>query len=247
MTLRAVLFDLWETLIQDRPDRNHPRRAWRAGAVSAVLAKYDCDASIDAVSQALDATSLALTAMHDQGCDIDWDARAEMFLTHLDAAAGCTTPRAAAEALHDVIASMPVEMAPHLAPHAAETLAELRESGIGLGLISNVGLTTAPNLRRLLEHYGILDHFDVMAFSDELLVAKPDERIFTAALTGLGFVAAECAFVGDNPLCDVYGASQAGLFAVQIGSKARDGCTPSLRINSLNELVPALGTAFDLD
>jgi putative hydrolase of the HAD superfamily len=247
MPLKAVLFDLWETLIQDRPDRNHPRRAWRASAVSAVLAKYDCDAKAEAISHALDATSLALTAMHDQGCDIDWDARAEMFLVHLEAAAGCAAPRAAADALHDVIASMPVDLAPHLAPHAAETLSALRERGIGLGLISNVGLTTAPNLRRLLDHYGILDHFGVMAFSDELLVAKPDERIFTTALTGLGYVPAECVFVGDNPLCDVYGATHAGLFAVQIGSKARDGCTPSLRIDTLDELVPALATAFDLD
>jgi putative hydrolase of the HAD superfamily len=97
----------------------------------------------------------------------------------------------------------------------------------------------------MLGHYGIEELFDVLVFSDELKIAKPDARIFAAALTGIGHAAADCAFVGDNPHNDVYGATQVGMFAVQIGAKVRDGITPPLRIDSLSELIPALKAAFE--
>ena len=212
----------------------------------AVLAKYDFDIGPEPVGKALDASTYALTAMHDEGRDLDGAGRAELFLTRLDLETQRVAPRDAADALHEVIASMPLDLAPHLAPHAAETLAALRELGLGVGLVSNAGMTTAPNLRLMLSHYGIHDLFDVLVFSDELLIAKPDARIFSAALEGIGHAAADCAFVGDNPHNDVYGATQVGLFAVQIGSKTREGITPPARIDSLAELIPALAAAFEL-
>jgi putative hydrolase of the HAD superfamily len=214
--------------------------------VHALLIENGFDAGIEPVGRALDAASRALTALHDEGRDIDAAARAELFLSHLDSETQRPAPRSAADALHEVIASMPLDMAPHLAPQAAETLAALRDLNLGIGLISNAGMTTAPNLRRMLSHYGIHDLFDVLVFSDEVLLAKPDARIFAVALDAMGHDAADCVFVGDNPHNDVYGATQAGLFAVQIGDKMREGITPHARIDSLSGLIPALVTAFEL-
>jgi HAD superfamily hydrolase (TIGR01509 family) len=246
MPLKAVLFDLWETLILDRPDRNQPRRAWRSQAVQTVLLDHGFDVDQEAIRAALDATTFALTSLHDEGLDLSVEGRADLFLSQLDVTAARPAPRSAAKALHDVIASMPLELAPHLAPHAAETLTSLRQMGLGLGLVSNAGMTTAPNLRLMLAHYEIDALFDVMVFSDEVLLAKPDRRIFTAALDRLGHDAADCAFVGDSPHNDVLGATQAGIFAVQIGAKVREGITPPARIDSLAELIPALASAFEL-
>ena len=244
MPLKAVLFDLWETLIQDRPDRAQPRRAWRTGAVRQVLAEHDFEVEVDPVGKALDATTVALTAMHDEGRDVDGPGRAGLLLEKLDGETQRRAPRSAALDLFEVIASMPLDLAPHLAPHTSETLTSLRGLGLAVGLVSNAGMTTAPNLRLMLTHYGIRDLFDVLIFSDELLVAKPDPRIFGAALDGLGFAASDCAFVGDNPHNDVSGAIAAGLFSVQIGAKTRDGVTPQARIDSLAELIPALQNGF---
>ena len=238
--LRGVLFDLWETLIYDRPERSQPRRAWRTAAVEAVLRENGFEAAAAEISPVLDAASSALTQLHDQGRDLDAIGRSHLFLDLLDAATGRRAPRQAANALLDVIAAMPLDLAPRPAPDALAVLRGLKAAGLAIGLVSNAGFTTAPNLRRLLDHYDLLQSFDVLVFSDEHRVAKPNARIFQAALDGLGLAASEAAFVGDSPYNDIAGATSAGLFAVQVGSKARDGIQPRARIQDLAELIPTL-------
>ena len=242
MPIKAVLFDLWETLIQDRPDRAHPRRVWRIEAVHAVFARHGFDIDFMAVGASLDATNVALTRMHDEGRDVDGPGRATMLLDILEQQSGRRAPASVADELLETIAAMPLDKAPHLAPGALETLTALRELGLATALVSNAGMTTAPNLRLMMRHYEIEGLFDLLLFSDELQLAKPDPRIFQAAADKLGVEAAECAFVGDNPHNDVAGALAAGMFAVQIGDKVRDGVSavPGARIDTLLELIPVL-------
>jgi putative hydrolase of the HAD superfamily len=249
MPLKAVLFDLWETLIQDRPDRSQPRRVWRIGAVHEVFAKHDFEIDYMAIGAALDATNVTLTRMHDDGRDIDAPGRATLLLDILERQAGRRAPDSVSEELLQVIAAMPHEMAPHLAPGAFETLMGLRELGLATGLVSNAGMTTAPNLRLLLRQHDIERLFDALIFSDELRLAKPDPRIFEAAAHELCVAVVECAFVGDNPHNDVAGSLAVGMFAVQIGSKTRDGVTaiPNVRIDTLSELIPALQADCQID
>jgi HAD superfamily hydrolase (TIGR01509 family) len=240
--LKAVLFDLWETLILDRSDRAHPRRVWRIDRVQAIFDRHGFDVDHAAVGAALDATNVALTRLHDEGRDVDGPGRATLLLDVLEQQTGRRAPAALTGELLETIAAMPLDKAPHLAPGAAETLADLRALGLATGLVSNAGMTTAPNLRLMLRHHGIEDCFDLLLFSDELQIAKPDPRIFHSAAQQLGLEAADCAFVGDNPHNDVAGSLAVGMFAVQIGAKQRDGVTavPSARIDLLSELIPAL-------
>jgi putative hydrolase of the HAD superfamily len=242
MPLKAVLFDLWETLIHDRADRAHPRRVWRIEAVHTVFAGHDFDIDYMAVGAALDATNVALTQLHDKGLDVDGPGRATLLLDILEQQSGRRAPSSVAGELLDTIAAMPLDKAPHLAPGALETLTALRELGLATALVSNAGMTTAPNLRLLMRHYGIEALFDALVFSDDLQLAKPDPRIFHAAAMELRVEAADCAFVGDNPHNDVAGSLAAGMFAVQIGAKAREGVSavPCVRIDTLSELIPAL-------
>jgi putative hydrolase of the HAD superfamily len=244
MPIKAVLFDLWETLIQDRPDRAHPRRVWRIEAVHAIFAKHDFDIDFMAVGSSLDATSVALTKLHDSGLDVDGPGRATILLDILEQHSGRRAPATVTDELLETIAAMPLDKAPHLAEGAVETLNTLRELGLATALVSNAGMTTAPNLRLMMRHHGIEDLFDELVFSDELQLAKPDPRIFLAAAEKLGLEAEECAFVGDNPHNDIAGALAVGMFAVQIGTKERDGVTavPYARIDTLLELIPALQT-----
>jgi HAD superfamily hydrolase (TIGR01509 family) len=243
MRFKGVLFDLWETLIVDHKERSQPRRGWRTEGVRSVLRAYGFEIDYEEIASALDTASRGLTQLHDRGLDVDSTGRAHLFMDTLDGATGRRAPREAAVDLLEVIAAMPLDLAPQLAADAVETVFAIREQGLKTALVSNAGFTTAPNLRLLLDHYGLSELFDVLVFSDELEIAKPDPRIFEQALAGLGLRPADCAFVGDNPHTDISGALSAGLFTVQIGAKSLDGIRPDARIDSLSQLIPAITAA----
>jgi len=238
--LRAILFDLWETLINDGPERSLPRQAWRAAEVKRALGTHGVDLALEPITTALNASMRALTQLHDTGVDLDSIGRARMFQRQLESETHAEVPEAALNHLEAAIVGMTEQHIPGLAPHAVETLEMIKGFGLRTVLVSNAGFTTAPALRWMLDYYRLREHLDVLVFSDELQMAKPEPKIFTHALEALGEPASVCAFVGDSPHNDVYGAQQAGMFAVQIGAKQRDGITPDLRIDTLAELVPGL-------
>ena len=74
---------------------------------------------------------------------------------------------------------------PHLTPNVAETLVALRERGLRIGIICDVGLAPSTTLRRYLSARGVLGLFDHWSFSDEVGTFKPDPVIFDHALAGL--------------------------------------------------------------
>lgn len=102
-----------------------------------------------------------------------------------------------------------------LAPGIEDTLSALSEAGIKLGIICDVGITPSVALRGYLEHFGVLKYFDHWSFSDDVGIYKPDGRIFTHALGGLGVEAAEAAHVGDLRRTDVAGAQGSGITSVR--------------------------------
>jgi putative hydrolase of the HAD superfamily len=90
------------------------------------------------------------------------------------------------------------------------TLAAMREAGLRLGVISN---TFVPGFvhDRHLEMEGLLEFFPVRVYSSEVGYRKPDRRIFEAALSRLGVGAPETLFVGDLIKTDIVGARRAGM------------------------------------
>jgi HAD superfamily hydrolase (TIGR01509 family) len=242
MRLQAVLFDLWGTLITDPPERSRPRQLWRAKATRAALAANGCDLSLEDVDRSLIDAMASLGTLQDQGLDLTSNGRADLFSDMIERRTGHAVPREALMQIEAVITDMPVEHQPLLAPHAVETLADIKALGLGTGLVSNAGFTTAPQLRRILGDYGLLPHFDVLVFSDEAGAAKPAARLFQQAATALGLEPGACAFVGDSPHNDIGGAIAAGMLAVQIGARRLDGIAPHVRIEGLEQLLPALET-----
>ena len=238
--LRAILFDLWETLINDGPERSLPRQANRAVEVKRTLGTHGLNLELEPITAALNASMRALNGLHDTGVDLDSIGRARLFQRHLESETGAKIPDATLHHLEAAIVTLPEQYVPALAPHAVETLQTCKTLGLRTVLVSNAGFTTAPALRWMLDYYALRPHLDVLVFSDELQLAKPEPKIFTHALEAIGEPASVCAFVGDSPHNDVYGSQQAGMFAVQVGKKERDGITPDLRIDTLAELVPGL-------
>jgi len=240
VTLRAVLFDLWGTLVLDPRERSAPRQAWRSANVHRILIECGSACELDSVNEALIALIRGLNALQDDGKDPGAPGRVDLFFDILCDPSTAGLDESQREAILNAIGGLERELAPQLAPGAVEALAAMKAAGLQTALVSNAGVTTSPALRWLLEEYGLRPHFDLLVFSDELAVAKPDPTIFLHTLEALGVDPSEAAFVGDAPHNDVAGAQAAGLFAVQVGDKSRDGVRPDAQIASLTELIDVL-------
>jgi len=131
----------------------------------------------------------------------------------------------------------------HLLPGARELLESLSGSR-RLALITN-GLSSVQRPR--LKRSPIGPHFDAIVISEEIGVAKPDPRIFEAALGAMGGPdKEEILMVGDNLVADIGGAKRFGLATcwLNLGGRASsDGVGPTFEIHQLAELERLLAAA----
>jgi putative hydrolase of the HAD superfamily len=97
-------------------------------------------------------------------------------------------------------------------PDAVPTLEELRRRGHRLGMISACSQEVPDVWDRT--PFGPL--FDTAVFSCSVGVSKPDPRIYEIAREELGVEAGDCLFVGDGANDELPGAERAGMKAVQL-------------------------------
>ncbi len=126
-------------------------------------------------------------------------------------------------------------------------LAALRESGLGLGVISNFDY----RIYAILDALGLRRHFDSITISSEAGYAKPAPEIFRLALQRHSLAAADALHVGDSQALDVAGACAAGLAAVLVDPDAAKPDEPEnssssaegryVRVRSLSEVAAVLG------
>lgn len=122
-------------------------------------------------------------------------------------------------------------------PGVHATLEALREAGFALGVVTN-GPVAGQNQK--IDTLGIRHLLDAVVTSEEHGCAKPDPRIFAAALARVRAEAEESWFVGDNPIADVQGAEEAGLRAIWFAGRApwpAGGPPPRHRIEQLDEVL----------
>lgn len=238
--LRAVIFDLWGTLIEEDAASNAARRLERVAMASAALRQrghaYD-DAHIE---QAFDAAGGALSRVHADGLDLSTEGRTVLYIRHIDEALPDRLDDDGWRAMHEAILTSARRHPPKVMPGARDALDAVRDLGLPCGLISNAGITPGFVLREVLDRFGLLDALDHPIFSDEVELSKPSAAIFEQALERFGIEPHEAAFVGDQPVLDVLGPMNAGLWSVQVGDIAQDGIEPHARVPSVADVVPAL-------
>lgn len=112
-------------------------------------------------------------------------------------------------------------------PGARELLHELR-GRYRLGLVTN---GPSDLQREKVARTALGEFFAVVVASCDLGTGKPEPGIFAAALEALGVTAEEAVMVGNDQVRDIAGARAAGLRAVwmQPGADARDGALTDLR------------------
>lgn len=210
MAVRAVLFDYGHTLVDFHRTEEALLDAYRQ-VRDLVIETVEEHASVPEADRLVHIVSVAV----DELVEVSYQERR---LEELDLVAIFT------EILAGVGFALPLETVrrivtlDHLAyrtsitlPAATRTvLEELRGRGLRLGFVSNAHLLPEL-LREDLEHLGLAALLDGGAFSSEVGVRKPDERIFAAVLDQLGVAPADAIHVGDRVRDDVVGARAAGL------------------------------------
>jgi putative hydrolase of the HAD superfamily len=192
------------------------------------------------IEAAFAAASDEHSAVHDEARDLSTHGRTELYLRHLDPALGARLDDDGWRRMHDAILTPALMTPPAVMPGAVAVLDECRTLGLPTGLISNAGVTPGFVLREIMDGYGLLQRLDRTIFSDEVELAKPSPEIFARALEAFGVQPEEAVFVGDQPVLDVLGPRNVGLWSVQIGDRQEEGIEPHARIGSLDELMPAL-------
>ncbi len=180
--------------------------------------------------------------MHAAGRDISQPERMLIFLERIDAGLSARMSSDALVAFEDAIAGGREIEPPIPAPGAVDVLQQARGRGLALGLVSITGLPPGYVWRRILDDHGMLEFFGALTFSDEARLAKPSEAVYRCTLYVLGVEAHEAVFIGDSPGLDIAGPQELGMKAVQVGDQQLDGVTPDARLDSLEELFPALRT-----
>lgn len=123
-----------------------------------------------------------------------------------------------------------------------ETLSTLTERGLRLGLLSNT-MWPGQFHRKDLERFGLAEFLDVMVFSSDVGLWKPNAAAFQYVMDRLGVSPAEAVFVGDLPEIDVAGSQRAGLRAVWIATDGieQGNVRPDAIIHHLTELPGVVG------
>lgn len=117
-------------------------------------------------------------------------------------------------------------------PDVKPMLADLRQAGLAVGVVSDWG----SNLEAILASLGLDGTLDFVLASGAAGVAKPDPAFFRLALARAGVDAADALMVGDSYRADVLGARSAGMEGVLL-DRAGDAMVDDVRvIRSLGEL-----------
>jgi putative hydrolase of the HAD superfamily len=125
-------------------------------------------------------------------------------------------------------------------PGVEETLRHLH-ANYRLGIVSDGQVAYAvPELHAV----GLLGYFDPIMVSGHFGYRKPDERLFTAALTAMQMAPAEVLYVGNDMYRDIHGAQRLGMktvfFKSNQGTQEKEGVQPDYIIYAFPELLNAL-------
>ena len=130
----------------------------------------------------------------------------------------------------------------HVPEFVVPTLAELRQRGYTLVVVSNANGTVQRAFRRV----GLLDLVDFIVDSADVGFEKPDRRLFDEALRLAGTDHSHALHVGDMYYIDVAGARAAGLTPVLVDEANLYVVADCHRIRSIAEL-PELLSAITFD
>lgn len=123
-------------------------------------------------------------------------------------------------------------------PGAVAFLEHIRRAGAKVVIVTN---NIVREQRQKLVDCGLTGHVDVLVTSEEVGVAKPDRRIFDAALAAVDADAASAVMLGDAWATDIEGARAAGIRPVWFNRF--NAALPDQSVAMIDSLEPAADAA----
>jgi len=248
MTIRAVVFDLFDTLVDlsmnDLPrieigGRFVPSTAGALHEVAAAYASVDFERFISVLTE----VDRALReTRHARGLELPTLERFEVVVDRLEIDAP-ELPGILTETHMGMIRDQ-VSI-----PENHERILGSLARRVRLGLCSN--FSHSAMALGLLEECGFRTHFDALVISDAIGIRKPRAEIFEAVLAELGVAPQEALHVGDSLSADIGGAAPLGIRTVWItrriadrdaALRAHEGPSPDYVIEELSEIEGLLDT-----
>ena len=230
MTISAVSFDLWDTVLDDESDE--AARA-KQGLQTKVETRHRM--LLDALQKHHGVTCAEIDVAYGvanaafykawQEDSITWTCheRLQVLLDGLS----MSLPEDELSQLADAMGALEVDVPPDLLPGVKAAIQTLAEN-YQLCVVSDTIITPGTGLRRILDHHGLADYFAAFAFSDEVGRSKPHESIFMAACAGLDVEPDQVVHIGDRDNKDIQGAQALGMKAIlYTGKRDQDRFTTS--------------------
>jgi putative hydrolase of the HAD superfamily len=194
--VRAVVFDLWDTIVAFRPDESEQSHRQIAERLDVTYERFREVWYADELYRRRNTGPLApcfREACETLGVEADVD---ELVGLRRDFMRGELLPR----------------------PGLRETLEGLRARSLRIGLLSNCTEEVAD----CWPDTAFAGFFDVAVFSATAGLAKPDPEIYRLAARELGVDPAECLFVGDGANDELRGAADVGMTPVLFHADGRE-------------------------
>ncbi len=98
-------------------------------------------------------------------------------------------------------------------PDSPKLLKVLKSRGYIVGVITN-----GPSVlqHHKLDTSGLREYLDIVVVSGDIGIHKPDPEIFKYTADKIGLKPEECVYVGDHPVNDIKGATDAGMKAIRM-------------------------------
>jgi putative hydrolase of the HAD superfamily len=177
IALEAVTFDFWNTIATVPPGAMD---AARRRGIAAACRSNDVEVEAELLSASLEEVGVGWDRAWAAGRHLPPHEAAETLVRSLG------VEGAAREMVVEAFLGAGREVELEFAPHIGPCLGALRERGIRMGIVCDVGFSGGELLRGLLAEEGLLEHFSGWGFSDEVGHYKPAPQIFEAALEALG-------------------------------------------------------------
>lgn len=214
--IKAITFDLWDTVFIDDSDEPKRKAAGRLSKheerrslVFEFVQKHK-DVSKDLVNSICNTVDAAFRKVwHDQFVTWKVVERMEIIFKGL----GINLSSEEMEKVVKLHEEMELEFRPDFIDGVGDAIEELHRS-YKLGVISDAIFSPGRVLRELLRGEKLLQYFDHFVFSDEIGNSKPQPVVFESAYKKFGINPSELIHIGDREHNDILGSKKNGIHSL---------------------------------